>query len=81
MTITTTTTPLLPFYSAVNDQQEQLRRSMVGKHLHELRTPALVIDRAILKRNCDRLGSIPADYNVKVRVHVKSHKVCVFKKI
>ncbi|KAI8147014.1 hypothetical protein BJV82DRAFT_509036 [Fennellomyces sp. T-0311] len=72
--IATTTTPLLPFYSALAEQQEQLRQSTIGKHLHELRTPALIIDRTVLKRNCDRLGNIPAEYNVKVRVHVKSHK-------
>ncbi|KAI9497020.1 putative serine dehydratase domain-containing protein [Zychaea mexicana] len=73
MTISTTT-PLLPFYSAVAEQQEQLRQAMVGKRISELRTPTLVIDRTVFKRNCERLGNIKAQHNVKVRVHVKSHK-------
>lgn len=48
---------------------------MVGKRVSELRTPSLVINTSIMKRNCDALAAITDEFNVKVRVHVKTHKV------
>lgn len=75
MTVAQTTTPLLSFYSHHDQWKASLVESMVGKKLNELRTPSLVIDREILKRNCNKLACIKSDLNTKVRVHVKTHKV------
>lgn len=69
-----TFSPLLSFWPTIEQEQKKLRDNLVGKRLNELRTPALVLDRSILERNCQRLASVPSP--VKVRVHVKSHKVC-----
>ncbi|KAI9366621.1 hypothetical protein BD770DRAFT_376640 [Pilaira anomala] len=74
MTVAQTTTPLLSFYSHHGQTKASLVESMVGKKLNELRTPSLVIDREILKRNCNKLACIKSDLNTKVRVHVKTHK-------
>ncbi|KAI7856088.1 putative serine dehydratase domain-containing protein [Circinella umbellata] len=74
MTTISTTSPLWPFHVAVAKQQDHLRQELIGKRLNELRTPTLVIDRTVVKRNCEKLGNIKTKYNVNVRVHVKSHK-------
>ena len=72
-----TTSPLWSFHLALAKQQDQLRQELVGKHLNELRTPTLVIDRTVVKRNCERLGNIKTRHNINVRVHIKSHKVII----
>ncbi|KAG2234556.1 hypothetical protein INT48_000459 [Thamnidium elegans] len=74
MTVAQSTTPLLSFYSHHDQWKASLVESMIGKKLDQLRTPSLIIDRAILKRNCDKLACITNDLNTKVRVHVKTHK-------
>ncbi|ORX51901.1 hypothetical protein DM01DRAFT_1336896 [Hesseltinella vesiculosa] len=68
-----TTTPLLGLGFSVPDKQS-LADYYVGKSLNQVRTPRLVVDRAVVKRNCERLGAIAKRQNVKVRVHVKTHK-------
>lgn len=75
MTVAQSTTPLLSFYSHHDQWKSSLVESMVGKKLDQLRTPSLIIDRAILKRNCAKLACITNELNTKVRVHVKTHKV------
>ncbi|GAA5816460.1 hypothetical protein MFLAVUS_009989 [Mucor flavus] len=74
MTAAQSTTPLLSFYSHHDQWKSSLVESMVGKKLDQLRTPSLIIDRAILKRNCAKLACITNELNTKVRVHVKTHK-------
>jgi diaminopimelate decarboxylase len=72
-----TTTPSLLFDSYRIQMKATLAKEMVGKKLNQLRTPSLVIDRSILKRNCQRLSKISTGLdNTRVRVHVKTHKVC-----
>ncbi|KAF7724379.1 hypothetical protein EC973_001104 [Apophysomyces ossiformis] len=51
----------------------ELVKNFVGKRLDEVRTPTLVIDRAILERNCRKLSALKS-LQVKARVHVKTHK-------
>lgn len=78
-----TSMPLLPFLSHHKQWKEALVKDMVGKRLDELRTPSLIVDKTVLKRNCTRLSKITTDLNKKVRVHVKTHKViksCSLKK-
>jgi hypothetical protein len=45
-----------------------------GKKLEDLPTPAVVLDRAIIRRNCDAMLNICAELKVGFRAHVKSHK-------
>jgi hypothetical protein len=73
-----TVTPLLPFFSFSEQCKAALVKEMVGKKLNELRTPTLVIDRKIVQRNCEKLGKASSDLGIKVRVHVKTHKVFFF---
>jgi D-serine deaminase-like pyridoxal phosphate-dependent protein len=42
--------------------------------MHELSTPAFLVDRAAVKRNCDRMRSKAAASAVAFRPHVKTHK-------
>jgi D-serine deaminase-like pyridoxal phosphate-dependent protein len=42
--------------------------------LHELPTPALVIDGAIVQRNIQRLAGYAAQHRLRVRPHTKTHK-------
>ncbi|KAI8082995.1 putative serine dehydratase domain-containing protein [Halteromyces radiatus] len=67
------TTPLLPFGFSVPDKQG-LVKQYVGKSLEQVRTPRLVVDRAIVQKNGEKLGAIAQQQKVKIRVHVKTHK-------
>lgn len=68
-----TTTPLLPYQFSVPDKQA-LVKQYVGKSLHQVRTPRLVVDRAVVQKNCEKLGDIAQRQQVKIRIHVKTHK-------
>lgn len=43
-------------------------------HLHELSTPALIIDLDILERNLDTMAKLCRDQGVRLRPHTKTHK-------
>ncbi|KAI8361752.1 hypothetical protein BD560DRAFT_404612 [Blakeslea trispora] len=51
-----------------------LAKDCVGKKVTELRTPSLVISKTTLQRNCERVGKITAEFGLRTRVHVKTHK-------
>ncbi|KAI8339631.1 hypothetical protein BC941DRAFT_468899 [Chlamydoabsidia padenii] len=68
-----TTTPLLPYHFSVPDKQA-LVQQYVGKSLNQVRTPRLIVDRSVVKTNCEKLGAIAKRQQVKIRVHVKTHK-------
>lgn len=55
--------------------QSSLHLQYVGKHLKDIPTPAAVIDRAIVRRNCDAMLEVCKALRVSFRFHVKSHKV------
>lgn len=55
--------------------QVSLQDQYVGKKLEDLPTPAAVIDRAIVKGNCDAMLDVCQKLGVGFRAHVKSHKV------
>jgi D-serine deaminase-like pyridoxal phosphate-dependent protein len=42
--------------------------------MHEITTPAFLVDRAILQRNCDRMRDKAGASGVAFRPHVKTHK-------
>lgn len=46
-----------------------------GEPVSTVRTPALFLDRAIIERNCQRMGESARKWGVKFRAHVKTHKV------
>jgi D-serine deaminase-like pyridoxal phosphate-dependent protein len=43
-------------------------------HIHDLDTPALVVDLAVLERNIERMSSHCADLGITLRAHTKTHK-------
>lgn len=54
--------------------QSSLQLQYVGKHLNDVLTPAAIIDRTIVKRNCDAMLGVCKELDVGFRAHVKSHK-------
>lgn len=71
-----TVTPLEPIGFSV-PSKEYLVKQYVGKKLREARTPRLIVDRSVVKRNCERLGAVSEKSGKKIRVHIKTHKVTV----
>jgi hypothetical protein len=53
----------------------------LGQKLEDLPTPAVILDRAIIRRNCDAMLSICAELKVGFRAHVKSHKTLELSKM
>lgn len=51
-----------------------LYQAFVGKHLSELPTPAAILDRAIVERNCRQMLDSCESLGVRFRAHVKTHK-------
>ncbi|CAE6505748.1 unnamed protein product [Rhizoctonia solani] len=54
--------------------KEALVSEFQGKSLIQLRTPALVIDRATFANNCARMHERAANLGTGFRAHVKTHK-------
>ncbi|KAJ5491168.1 hypothetical protein N7539_002735 [Penicillium diatomitis] len=54
--------------------QQQLREHWVGKDLEEIPKPAVVLDRAIIRRHCARMKRTVETLGVGFRAHVKTHK-------
>lgn len=52
-----------------------LHLQYINKDLNDVPTPAPVIDRAIVRRNCDAMLDVCKALGVGFRAHVKSHKV------
>ncbi|CAO1617005.1 unnamed protein product [Sympodiomycopsis kandeliae] len=64
-----------PSSSFVKDaDKDALRAAYVGQPLSSLPTPALVLDQAIIRRNCKRMIDISQAWQVGLRVHIKTHK-------
>ena len=53
----------------------EVKESLIGKQLHVVPTPAVVLDRAVVQRNCDQLLEACHFAQVKFRPHIKTHKV------
>ena len=53
----------------------RLEETFVGKNLREVPTPAAVVDRAVVRRNCDQMLKACETLQVDFRPHVKTHKV------
>lgn len=55
--------------------KDALLAEYLGKSLHEVPTPAAVIDVAAVRRNCKRMLEACESLNLEWRAHVKTHKV------
>ncbi|CAM1502509.1 Fc.00g044930.m01.CDS01 [Cosmosporella sp. VM-42] len=53
---------------------DDLRRFYVGKHISEIPMPAVVLDKAKMKRHCQSLLDAVGFLGVDFRAHVKTHK-------
>lgn len=55
--------------------KELLVKEFVGKTLQDVPTPAAVLDRNVIQRNCRQMINSCRVLNVSFRAHVKTHKV------
>ncbi|KAH7305957.1 putative serine dehydratase domain-containing protein [Stachybotrys elegans] len=53
---------------------DQLRKFYVGKDINQVPKPAVILDRAIMRRHCDSLLEAVGELGVGFRAHVKTHK-------
>ncbi|KZT37386.1 hypothetical protein SISSUDRAFT_862144 [Sistotremastrum suecicum HHB10207 ss-3] len=51
-----------------------LCNEFVGKDIDSLRTPALVINRDVFAKNCEKMHASVKEWGAKFRAHVKTHK-------
>lgn len=52
-----------------------VRQHYVGKQLRDVQAPAVVIDAAVARRNCQLMLDTTSKLGLGFRAHVKSHKV------
>ena len=57
--------------------KESLQDAFVGKHLQDVPAPAAILDRAVIKDNCNQMLRACQLLGVQFRPHVKTHKVHV----
>jgi D-serine deaminase-like pyridoxal phosphate-dependent protein len=69
----------LPLYPLPT--RASLLSQYTGHELKDIPTPAVVLDRAIIRRNCDAMLSICEELRVGFRAHVKSHKTLELSKM
>ena len=53
----------------------ELRQVFIGKSLRNVPTPAAVLDKAVVQRNCLQMLKACEALQVEFRPHVKTHKV------
>lgn len=68
---------ILPIANYPLSSQASLAAQYVGQRLEDLPTPAVILDRAIIRRNCNAMLQVCSELGVGFRPHVKSHKVCI----
>lgn len=54
--------------------KSQVCASYLNQPLSSIPTPALVLDRAVIRGNCARMAYIASNWGVTSRAHVKTHK-------
>jgi D-serine deaminase-like pyridoxal phosphate-dependent protein len=55
--------------------QGELFQRWIGKDIADVPKPAAVLDRAIIRRHCERMKNTVQALGVGFRAHVKTHKV------
>ncbi len=63
-----------PLITEAHDRVRDLYGSAIGKHRHDVVTPALVIDLAVLRANLGFMQSQLPGLHARLRGHVKNHK-------
>ncbi|KAI0361548.1 hypothetical protein OH77DRAFT_1500863 [Trametes cingulata] len=63
-----------PYHISGKPEKQDLVDEYKGKGLDALRTPALIIDRAVFARNCAKMHENAKALGARFRAHVKSHK-------
>ena len=61
----------------IEETGERVRRaygSAVGRHRHEVVTPALLLDLGVARRNIERMAGMLETMPAKIRPHIKVHK-------
>ena len=58
--------------------KEGLKTLFIGKELDQIPTPAAVVDRAVVRRNCRQMLMACDALGVSFRPHIKTHKVIHF---
>ncbi|ATY59741.1 Alanine racemase [Cordyceps militaris] len=58
----------------LNPSLESLRQFYLGKHIHDVPKPALILDQARMRRHCQSLVAATEALGVDFRAHVKTHK-------
>ncbi|KAF2660676.1 hypothetical protein K491DRAFT_754483 [Lophiostoma macrostomum CBS 122681] len=61
--------------------QSSLHLQYLGQPLSSLPTPSAVIDRAIVRRNCNAMLQVCKELDVGFRAHIKSHKTLELSKL
>ena len=56
-------------------KKESLRAQVVGKSLHDVGTPAVVLDLAKVEANCNLMLETVEKLGLGWRAHIKTHKV------
>lgn len=64
-----------PYHISGKPEKQDLVDEYKGKNLDALRTPALIIDRAVFARNCAKMHEHAKALGARFRAHIKSHKV------
>lgn len=64
-----------PHHLLALPQKSALTATFRGQPLDALRTPAVVIDRAVFAANCARMHANATQWGAAFRAHVKTHKV------
>lgn len=62
-------------WQLLTPNKDVLVKEFVGKSLNELRTPALIVDRATFRDNCAKMHQNAKDWGASFRAHLKTHKV------
>jgi D-serine deaminase-like pyridoxal phosphate-dependent protein len=63
-----------PLITEAHDRVRDLYGSAIGKHRHEVVTPALVVDRDVLRENLGFMQAQLPGLHARLRGHVKNHK-------
>lgn len=61
--------------AATQLSKDLLRARFVGKTLHNVPTPAAVLDLAKVEANCNQMLRTARRLNLNWRAHIKTHKV------
>lgn len=68
-------TLLSPRYISGSPDKKALSDAFVGRPVASLRTPALVVDRAIFAADCALMHQNVISWGADFRAHIKTHKV------